>query len=87
MSIPHTGRLIAEIEGQRCEFDGDTWRTASVALAALLNRETARTVKQHFSIKEVAERVLADTGLSARARIMEWHNDTWPDELPPGAVD
>jgi hypothetical protein len=86
MSVPHTGRLIAEIDGRRCEFDGDLWVTPSPALSDLLNFATDHAPKTHYTIKEVAQHVFAAAGLQ-RATIIEWKSDDWPEELPPGALD
>ena len=87
MSIPHTGRLVAEIKGVRCEFDGDHWAGPDAALNVLLNEATESTVKHHHSIEEIARRVLRETGLEASARILSVKPDRWRTELPPDAVD
>jgi hypothetical protein len=87
MSIPHTGRLHAEIDGMTCLFDGDSWNTPDPALTSSLDAITAGTLKHHYGIREVAERVIAEAGLKDRAIIVDCQNDQWAEDLPPGAVD
>jgi len=87
MSVPHTGKLTAEIRGQRCEFNGDNWTAPEAALTALLNDATASTPKTHMDIKSLARIVLIKAGLWNQSRILDWEGDIWEEELPPEAID
>ncbi|MEY2409244.1 MAG: hypothetical protein QOF48_1914 [Verrucomicrobiota bacterium] len=87
MSIPHTGHLVAEIDGQRCTFDGDLWKGPTPELEAQLNDATAHAPKHHVAISERANYVFYILGLTDQARILESRADAWPTELPPGAID
>jgi hypothetical protein len=87
MSIPHTGSLAARIRGEVYQFDGDHWSGADPALLAVLNQSSRRCPKTHRSIQEVATAVIRECGLDAESEIVSARNDSWADELPPGAVD
>ena len=87
MSIPHTGRLVAEIDGRRCTFDGDVWKGPTPELEAQLNEATIDAPKQHYSIRTRADYVFYILRLTDHARILEAVADAWPNELPPGAID
>jgi hypothetical protein len=75
LSIPHTGRLVAEIDGQRCTFDGNHWKCPLAELAAMLNEATITQPKQHYSVEGVAKGVFYHLGLESRARILEFQLD------------
>jgi len=91
MSVPHTGRLIARIYEHRCEFDGNRWTTPSQLISNLLNEATDTAPKTHSDIRELAEHVLKKVGMwdaSGRlSAIIEWHGDTWDEELGPDDID
>jgi hypothetical protein len=87
MSVPHTGRLTAQIDGLRATFNGERWFVSDSNIEALLNSATFSSPKTHFDIKSLAEHVLTKAGLKARARILEWKADEWPDDLPDGVID
>lgn len=87
MSVPHTGRIEAEIQGRRCSFDGDAWSAADSSLAETLNLVTEMVPKTHYTIQEIAEAVFRRAGLAGSARIISARNDNWTEELPEGAVD
>ena len=88
MSIPHTGRLAARINGIDCTFDGNTWKSSDSRLAARLNSVMAGLAVTHLSIFEVATNALEHAGLTSAAEILSWEPDSWPpDSLPDGAID
>lgn len=89
MSVPHTGRLVAIVEGQRCMFDGNRWISPGLptAVPELLNQATETAPTTHFDIHQLARHVLRKAGFEGRYTILEWQSDTWGDELPPEAVD
>lgn len=85
MSVPHTGNLTAEIDGQSYQFNGDTWSGGSAAVRATLNATTAQSPKQHFDIHELALAVLRRAGI--KGTIMHWQGDNWDEEIDPGGLD
>lgn len=87
MSVPYTGRLVAEIRGERCLFDGNSWETPDPSLTRSLNEATAGAPKHHHTIDSVARYVFWTLGLEAVARITAYSCDSWPEDIPPGAVD
>ena len=87
MSLPHTGKLEAEIHGKLCQFDGDVWTSPDAALAESLNLWTEFVPKTHYPIQSIAEVVFRRAGLTDFARIISAVNDTWKTELPAGAID
>jgi hypothetical protein len=87
MSIPHTGKLKAEVDGSLCEFDGDCWITPRADLTARLNDATRSAPKTHYSIHELAEHVLSKAGLLKTAKILAVRSDAWPKQLPADAIE
>ena len=88
MSLPHTGRLSAEVDGIQCTFDGDVWEAAGdPRLSVALDRATAGVPKTHRTIVEVAQAAMAAAGFASRSRILSWEIGDWGEELPDGAID
>ncbi len=87
MSIPHTGKLTASVNGIDCSFDGDTWLTSDSELTKLLNEVTENSPKTHFSIRELAEHVLNKTSLLAQSKILSSESDKWNSSIPAEAED
>ena len=83
MSVPHTGKLIADVAGTHCRFDGDRWTSADAALASQLNAATQNSPATHFSISERAEHVLNKLGFQGRYQVIAFEADQWGDQLPP----
>lgn len=87
MSIPHTGKLEAIVNGHRCSFDGDSWITPEADLTAVLNDATKTSPKTHFSILERARHVLNKTALLPYTQILSVEFDQWKTEIPDDAID
>ena len=87
MSIPHTGKLTATVNGDTCQFDGDRWTTPKPQLTAALNDATDSSPKTHFSIQEIAENVLHKAGLLKNSKIVSVESDAWANPIPDDAVD
>jgi hypothetical protein len=87
MSAPHTGKLVANIRGLRCEFDGNSWRTPDAELTRELNSETDRTPKTHYSIHQLARIILHDAGLDDVSEILSVEFDGWKTDIPDDAID
>jgi hypothetical protein len=85
VSLPHTGKLNARIDGGEYRFDGAAWDGPDPDLVSSLNKITARAPKQHFNVRELAGYVLCSA--SVAGEILTWEADQWKEELPPGAVD
>ena len=87
MSIPHTGKLIATVNGDTCHFDGDRWITPKPHLTAALNDATESSPKTHYSIQEVAENVFHKVGLLKVSKIVSVKFDVWNNPIPDDAID
>jgi hypothetical protein len=86
MSVPHTGRLIAIVEGLECRFDGDHWETPSRVITRALNEATESSPKTHFDIRDLAVHVLTKLGFTFT--IESWSGDEWEqDDAPEGTVE
>lgn len=85
MSTPHTGTLRVEIDGLTYSFDGDRW--AGGDDASRLNEITDESPKHHYSIDELATRVLTLAGFEGRYRIVHVQADKWTDDLDDDAID
>ncbi len=73
MSVPHTGKLRALVNGIACEFNGETWATSDARLLAGLNAATASSPKQHFDILGLAEHVARK--LELVFQLIDWTPD------------
>lgn len=87
MSVPHTGKIVAQIDGRRCTFNGDTWSSDDRLLADALNQATRFVPKMHHTIQEIFAAVIRRARLTGSARIISAANDEWTEPLPEGAVD
>ena len=87
MSVPHTGKLTATVNGDTCHFDGDRWTTPKPHLTAALNDATDSSPKTHASIQEIAENVLHKVGLLKNSTIVSIESDSWPYPIPNDAID
>lgn len=87
MSIPHTGKLNAIVNGISCQFDGDKWITTDIELSARLNSATDSSPKTHYTIHELAEHILQKTGLFTSSVILFSESDKWDSTIPEDAVD
>ena len=87
MSLPHTGKLEAIVNGVPCQFNGNVWTTPDAELTKLLNGMMEYVVKHHATIDEIAKSVFRAARLEASARILHYESDVWPGDLPDGAVD
>ena len=85
MSVPHTGKLEAEITGIKCQFNGNYWITPVADLSARLNDATSATSKTHIDIRELAELVVRKCGLTAN--IISVQFDEWHEQIPDDAID
>lgn len=87
MSLPHTGRLVAMVDGRPCQFNGDIWQSADADLARSLNSVMDRIPRTHWTIDEIAREALRDCHLLERTTIISVEVDAWNEELPEGAID
>lgn len=88
MSVPHTGKLTAEVAGHPCQFNGDLWTCpADPALAAHLNAALELCPTQHYGIRSLALNCLRVADLEAVARNIEGQGDAWDDELAEDEID
>ena len=87
MSVPHTGKLKAQIHGRRCSFNGEEWESADLSLAESLNLITELVPTTHYTIQEIAETVFRRAGLADVARIISVEFDQWPVGIPDDAID
>lgn len=87
MSVPHTGKLTAEIDGVTYFFNGDDWTGPSSPLIARLNAFTEIAPKHHFDIKSLAESIFQRAGIAGN--VITWQGDTWDEteNLEPGDLD
>lgn len=91
MSLPTTGRFVADFHGARITFDGAAWSSDAERFdeffAADLAAETRRHNGQHITADVVARRVL-DRIFPGWTEI-SFQADAWPaaDELPEDAQD
>lgn len=87
MSVPHTGRLTARIDGQEYQFNGDRWTGPAGQLLEDLQWARNRTPVHHLDIREVATAVARTLELGDRFQIVTAAGDSHPEDLPPGDLD
>ncbi len=87
MSVPHTGHLVARLDGADYVFDGDRWTGPHPGTLQTLNALTAAHPKTHYDIRALADRLLASAGLKQSSVVVTWNGDTWRRDLEPGMID
>lgn len=87
MSIPHTGKLTAIVNGDICQFDGNRWVTPKPHLTAALNDATESSPNTHYSIQEIAENAFHKVGLLKVSKMVSVESDAWKTHLPDDAID
>jgi hypothetical protein len=91
MSLPHTGKFVAEVRAWTICFDGDNWTGSGPGfekgILPMLERTMRRLPRTHYSCSDIATRVLNDI-FGGNWKQIHSKNDTWqyPD-LPPGMKD
>src|SRR5690349_54403 len=86
MSVRHTGRIEAIVNGQRCQFNGMTWITPDPELTKLLNGATQLVLKGPTSY-ETARAVFQSIGVESTARILRFMEGSPETRLPDDATD
>jgi hypothetical protein len=87
MSVPHTGHLVADIQGKRFEFDGEVWRGPSGSILHRLRESTRGVPKTHLTIYELALQIFTQAGVAENATVLSWVGNSWQEPIPPSAVD
>lgn len=92
MSLPRTGKFVAQARSWTICFDGDNWTGTGPGfekgILPSLERRTRRLPRTHYSCSNIAERVLDGIfGVGGWEQIHS-ENDAWKNPtLPPGMKD